>query len=257
MKLRSCPANPTLFGSKAYDGDSDLLKKAAHGDLSVKASQDPDAPEGTIEGYGSKFGLVDSYGESVVAGAFKKSLREWKKRKRPIPMLWQHDSRMPIGAWHDFEEDEVGLKLVGLLNLETQRGREAWSDVKAETVGGLSIGYYEIKADPFSWEPTEEPRKLYELDLRETSVVTFPALREAQIDAVKARIARGEALTEREFEKFLREKLNLSRSDAETVNRIGYRAWRQREVGQADPGDDAMEEIRSIRSLPPLNLPAL
>lgn len=257
MLTRSCRPNPTRFGSKAFDGDSDLLKKASHGELSVKASADPDAPEGTIEGYGSKFGLVDSYGESVVAGAFKKSLREWKKRKRPIPMLWQHDSRMPIGGWHSYEEDEIGLKLIGLINVETQRGREALSDVKAETVGGLSIGYYEIKADPFSWEAQEEPRKLYELDLRETSVVTFPALREAQIDAVKARIARGEALTEREFEKFLREKLNLSRSDAETVNRIGYRAWRQREVGQADAGDEAMEEIRSIRSLPPLNLPTL
>lgn len=248
--------DPGLFGAKRDEGVTDLLVKASHDELHVKAVDD--APEGTIEGYGSVWGQVDSYGETVVKGAFKASLREWKKRKRPIPMLWQHRSDQPIGGWHTYEEDDYGLKLVGLLNLETQRGKEAWSDVKAQNVGGLSIGYYELEADPFAWDrPSEEPRKLIKLDLRETSVVTFPALREAQIDAVKARIARGERLTEREFEKFLREKLNLSRADAEQINRVGYRAWRQREAGQADQADEVVESIRSLADLPPLDLPAL
>lgn len=254
MRIIRPTADPARFGAKRDESITDLLVKASHGEIEIKAVDG--APEGTISGYGSKFGLVDSYGETVVKGAFKKSLREWKTRKRPIPMLWQHRSDQPIGGWHSFEEDDTGLKLVGLLNLETQRGREAWSDVKAQNVGGLSIGYYEREADPWDWGSTE-PRKLIELDLRETSVVTFPALREAQIDAVKARIARGEALTEREFEGFLREKLNVSRSDAESINRIGYRAWRQREVGQADPQDELVEAIRSAADLPPLVLPPL
>ena len=247
-------SDPVLFGAKRDEGMTDLLVKASHGEIQIKAVDD--APEGTIEGYGSKFGLVDSYGETVLKGAFKESLREWRKRKRPIPMLWQHRSDQPIGGWHTYEEDDVGLKLVGLLNLETQRGKEAWSDVKAQNVGGLSIGYYEIDADPWGVDATE-PRRLKKLDLRETSVVTFPALREAQIDAVKARIARGEALTEREFERFLREKLNLTRADAETINRHGYRAWRQREAGQADQADEVVESIRSLADLPRLDLPAL
>lgn len=254
--FRSCH-NPSRFGAKRDESLTDLLVKASHGEIHIRAAgEDDDAPEGTIYGYGSKFGLVDSYGETVLKGAFKESLREWKKRKRPIPMLWQHRSDQPIGGWHDYAEDDVGLKLTGLLNLETQRGKEAWSDVKAQNVGGLSIGYYEVEADPWGMSDTE-PRKLKKLDLRETSVVTFPALREAQIDAVKARIARGEPLTEREFEGWLREKLNLSRAAAETINRHGYRAWRQREAGQADQADEVVDAIRSLGELAPLKLPAL
>lgn len=250
MRRLYCPQLDTQrYGAKAFDGVADdLLKKASHGEICFKASDDPDAPPGWIEGYASKFGLVDSYNETVQPGAFKKSLKDWGRRKMPVPMLWQHNSNEPIGGWSEFAEDDIGLKLGGQIDLETQRGREAFSAVKGRYVGGLSIGYFERKADPWSWEPTEEPRRLFELDLRETSVVTFPALREAQIDAVKAAIARGVPLTTRQFESFLREKLNLSRSDAEKITREGYAAWRQRDVGPADPEVDGP---------PPFALPAL
>jgi len=220
--------SPARYGRKEAAPSSDLLVKASHAELAIKA----EGEEGEISGYGSVWGKVDSYGEVVVEGAFKKSLNAWRKSKRPIPMLWQHRSDAPIGVWSEFEEDAKGLKLAGKLNLDTQRGREAWSDVKMSAVGGLSIGYYEIKADPYDFGATE-PRKLIELDLRETSVVTFPALREAQIDAVKARLARGERLTIREFEGLLREKLSLSRADAEEIADLGYKAWLQRDVGPA------------------------
>ncbi len=212
------------YGRKSDVAPSDLQVKASHLELSIKADGEP----GEIQGYGSLWDKVDSYGEVVVRGAFTKSLRAWSKAKRPIPMLWQHQSDMPIGVWDKFEEDDKGLKLEGRLNLETQRGIEAWSDIKMQAVGGLSIGYYELKADP--WGATD-PRKLIELDLREISPVTFPALREAQIDAVKARLVRGERLTLREFQTVLREKFQLSRSDAEDIATLGYKAWLQRDVG--------------------------
>ena len=223
-----------VYGVKAFDASADegLRHKAAHGEIVFKAAGD-DEPEGTIYGYGSKFGLVDSYGESVQKGAFRKSLAAWRKSKRPIPMLWQHDSQQPIGAWHEFEEDETGLLLKGLIATDTSKGSDAWRLVKAQAVGGLSIGYKEVRADPFTWEPTETPRRLLELDLREVSVVTFPALKEAQIDKVKASIACGEPLTIRAFEQFLRDELKLSRKDAEFVARHGFAAWRQRDVSSS------------------------
>ncbi len=242
---------PHRFGAKD-DGQpsTDLLVKASHGMLELKA----EGADGEISGYGSVFDKVDSYGETVIAGAFAKSLKRWKSSNRPIPMLWQHRSDMPIGVWTDFEEDGRGLKMAGQLNLATQRGADAWSDVKMKAVGGLSIGYYEIKADPWDFGATE-PRKLIELDLRETSVVTFPALKEARIDAVKARLARGERLTLREFEVMLREKLRLSRSDAEEIAALGYQTWIQRDVGTGDGVPELAQEIRALRSLPALDLP--
>lgn len=224
--LAAAVTNPVRFGRKDDPSGGDVLVKASHGELMIKA----DGADGEIAGYGSLWDKVDSYGEAVVKGAFTKSLKAWRKSKRPIPMLWQHRSDQPIGVWDDFEEDDKGLKLAGRLNLDTQRGKEAWSDVKMQAVTGLSIGYYEVKADPWSFDQTDA-RKLYELDLREVSPVTFPALKEAQIDAVKARLARGERLTVREFEGWLREKLRLSRSDSEEIATLGYKAWLQRDVG--------------------------
>lgn len=239
-KLLSALA-PDAFARKEDIAGVDVLVKASHDVLLIKADGEP----GEIQGYGSLWGKVDSYGEVVVEGAFAKSLKAWSKAKRPIPMLWQHRPDLPIGVWDTFAEDGKGLKLAGRLNLETQRGKEAWSDVKMQAVTGLSIGYYEVNADPYNFE-SDEPRKLLELDLREVSPVTFPALKEAQIDAVKARLARGEHLTIREFEGWLREKLRLSRSDSEEIASLGYKAWLQRD---AAPAATSSEGFRALRDL--------
>lgn len=257
MSFRVCPLRLRSKSDGLERGH--VQTKAAHGHLIVKA--EAGAEEGTIEGYGSVFGAVDSYGEVVQPGAFKKSIRAWAKSKKPIPMLWQHQSDMPIGVWPEFSEDETGLFLRGKLNLETQRGREAWSDVKQGSVSGLSIGYFEVKADPWDFQ-REEPRKLYELDLREVSPVTFPALREAQIDAVKARLSKGERVTEREFEALIREKLGLSRAEAKLIVASGYKAFLARDA-QGPITDEAIAKALSeagdvsLKSLPAFELPNL
>lgn len=227
-----------------------LLTKAGHAELMIKA--DEGAPEGTIEGYGSVFGAVDSYGERVRKGAFKKSLKTWKQRKKPIPMLWQHRSDQPIGVWPHFEEDEKGLFMRGQINLDIQLGREAWALIKQDAVTGLSIGYYEILAE--SWDrPANEPRDLIELDLRETSPVTFPALREAQIDAVKAIRAQGRLPTERELEPWLREQLGLTRSQAATFVGKGWKEVLLRDArGEKDEGLVSLVKAVGELSLPDL-----
>lgn len=235
---------------KAYDASAgDIRHKASH-DIIIKASEDPDAPEGRITGYGSKFGLVDSYNEIVQPGAFKKSLQRLTKAKAIIPILWQHDPDVPIGGWSSYKEDDVGLYLEGDLDLDTQAGREAWSAVKKGYVSGLSIGYYEVKADPWSWD-NKDPRKLYELDLRETSVVTFPALKEARLDAVKAMRAHGAPMSAKDFQTFLRDELGMPEDQAALVCQKGYDAFL---AGKSlSTSQDA--ETQSI--LPALTIPSL
>lgn len=217
--LKSTPSHRKAFDASA----GDIRRKASHG-LEIKASDDPEAPEGRITGYGSKFGLEDSYGEIVMPGAFKKSLARMMKAKEILPILWQHDADVPIGGWHEYKEDDVGLHLVGDLDLDTQAGRDAWSAVKKKYVKGLSIGYYEVRADPWIW-PMTEPRNLYELDLRETSVVTFPALKEAQLDAVKAMRSMGAAMSSKDFQNFLHNELGMSEETAALVCQKGYDAF--------------------------------
>lgn len=226
-----------------------LLIKSSHGELSLCAEEvDGAAPEGFITGYGSKFGLVDSYNETIRKGAFKASLAEWKRRKKPIPMLWQHFSDEPIGAWTEFKEDDVGLVLKGQLLMELPKAREALALIKANIVTGLSIGYMEIDADPW-WDPEREgAREIRKIDLRETSVVTFPALREAQLDAVKAAVARGERPTLREFQRYIQRELGLSAKAAAEIADSGYKDWIAREGGPEaivpeTPAEKALDEI--------------
>ncbi len=249
-------SDPTRYGRKAYDGVvADTLVKASTGFLEVKA--DGSDPEGTVRGYGSIFGAVDSYGEMTMPGCFKKSLAQWRKSKRPIKMLWNHSSLEPIGGWYEFEEDEKGLRLVGRLNLEVARARETYSLIKAREIDGLSIGYFEVKVDPYDYD-SDEPRKLYELDLREVSPVTFPALKEAQLDPIKAKRMRGELLSIREYETALREKFGWSRAFAEDVATLGYKSVLLREQGpDAVPDQAVAEEIKSLRAASRLILPTL
>lgn len=249
-------SDPTRYGRKAYDGQvADTLVKASTGFLEVKA--DGSDPEGTIRGYGSIFGAVDSYGEMTMPGCFKKSLAQWRKAKRPIKMLWNHSSLEPIGGWYEFEEDDKGLALVGRLNLEVARARETYSLIKAREIDGLSIGYFEVKVDPYDYD-SDEPRKLYELDLREVSPVTFPALKEAQLDPIKAKRMRGELLSIREYETALREKFGWSRAFAEDVATLGYKSVLLREQGpDAVPDQAVAEEIKSLRAASRLILPTL
>ena len=249
-------SDPTRYGRKAYDGQvAETLVKASTGFLEVKA--DGSDPEGTIRGYGSIFGAVDSYGEMTMPGCFKKSLAQWRKSKRPIKMLWNHSSLEPIGGWYEFEEDEKGLALVGQLNLEVARARETYSLIKRREIDGLSIGYFEVKVDPYDYD-SDEPRKLYELDLREVSPVTFPALKEAQLDPIKAKRMRGELLSIREYETALREKFGWSRAFAEDVATLGYKSVLLREQGpDAVPDQAVVDEIKYLRSTPKLILPTL
>ena len=143
----------------------------------IKSTSD----DGHIEGYASVFNVKDEQGETVLPGAFKKSIESAMKTGKMPKMLWQHDARKPIGVWEDMYEDDHGLVVKGKLLLELKHGREAWSLLKNRAIDGLSIGY-------------RNPRKvlsnsdnfLSDIDLLEISIVTFPACTDATIDTVKS-----------------------------------------------------------------------
>src|SRR5262245_1760553 len=73
-----------------------------------------DEEAGTFTGYGAVFNNVDAGGDLIVKGAFKETLREWKKERKLPKMLWQHGGgwagsaadMLPIGKWLSMEEDD-------------------------------------------------------------------------------------------------------------------------------------------------------
>lgn len=128
---------------------------------------------GEIEGYASVFDVVDLQGDVVVPGAFADSIRETGGR---VPVLWQHDTKEPIGFTTELREDSRGLYFRANLVLDVQRAREALALVRAGAINGVSIGYT-VQKQRFE----SGVRKLLKIRLLELSLVTFAANPEARV----------------------------------------------------------------------------
>ena len=126
-----------------------------------------------IEGYASLFEEQDLSGDTIVRGAFQRSLRQ--RAARNVKMLFQHDHHKPIGVWSDLYEDVNGLFVRGQINDNTQLGRECAALLAQGALTGLSIGFNTVKATT-----PKAGRRLLEVDLWEVSLVTFPMLPQAQ-----------------------------------------------------------------------------
>lgn len=193
--------------------------------LSVKA--DKVADDGTFEGYGSVFGVVDSYQEVVAPGAFTESLADLAAKDRTVPVLWQHRQDQPIGVYAELKEDDTGLFVKGQLLIDAvAQAAEAHALMKAGAVTGLSIGYWIRES---SYDEKTGIRTLTKLDLVEVSLVTFPANDDARVEAVKFKLAHGQLPTIREFEKLLRD-AGFSKSQAATVAKDGLETLLRREA---------------------------
>ena len=131
-----------------------------------------------IAGYASLFGAEDQGGDVVERGAYAASLARLAAAGQRVKMLWQHDPTRPIGVWDEVREDGRGLYVKGRLLLEVQAGREAKALLEAGAIDGLSIGYRTVRA-----EKAPGVRRLCQIDLWEVSLVTFPMLPEARVQA--------------------------------------------------------------------------
>ncbi|WP_166416364.1 HK97 family phage prohead protease [Cochlodiniinecator piscidefendens] len=132
-----------------------------------------------IEGYGSLFGKCDQGGDIVAPGAYATSLKTLMNKGHAVKMLWQHDPTQPIGVWDEVREDDKGLYVKGRLLTDVVKGREAAALIEAGAIDGLSIGYRTKKAQ----KNAKGQRLLTELELWEVSLVTFPMLPDARVDA--------------------------------------------------------------------------
>jgi len=171
--------------------------------LQIKATGD----DGTVEGYGSVFGVRDNYDDVIAKGAFVQSLKGHKAAGTMPAMLWQHDADKPIGVWTEMVEDEKGLRIKGQLALETVKGKEAHALLKMGALNGLSIGFM---SKEWAYDRDTEVRTLTAIDLWEVSLVTFPANEKARVTNVKSA---DELQAPKDAEKVLRD-AGFSKSDA-------------------------------------------
>lgn len=156
-----CGVSPLETKFRGFDGDLRLREGAE------------------IAGYASLFGAADQGGDVVQAGAYARSLAQLAAQGRSVKMLWQHDPTRPIGVWDEVREDGRGLLVKGRLLLDVQAAREAHSLLRAGAIDGLSIGYRTVRSE----KSASGGRLLHEIELWEVSLVTFPMLPDARVQA--------------------------------------------------------------------------
>lgn len=102
----------------------------------------------------SVFNVPDRAKEVVMYGYFS----EDAEVKSPPPGVWAHDMKQPVAKTLSAKQLEPGhadlpdslkahggLEVLGKFNSETQRGREAFSDIKEGIIDNYSFGYVNTK----------------------------------------------------------------------------------------------------------------
>ena len=120
-----------------------------------------------FSGYASFYNIIDSHSHIIKKGAFGDSIKDPSK----VKLLWQHNDHYPIGKLKNITEYDDGLYIEGVIINKLEHGENAANLIKEGIINGLSIGVI-IQASEDNEDGT---MLLQKLDLREISVVTFPA----------------------------------------------------------------------------------
>ena len=172
--------------------------------VEIKIMDDENDEFFRFEGLASTFGNIDLVDDIVERGAFIDSLAE----KAPI-ILWQHDMFEPIGMPDEAKEIESGLFVkIRLPKEDTLVSGRVIPQMKVGSIRTMSIGF---RVKEFSIDE-KGIRRLEKVDLKEISLVTFPAnplatvtgFKGDEMEVVDVEKAK-EINTKRGFEKCLRE----------------------------------------------------
>lgn len=222
-----------------------LHKALALTDCEVKFSGDKAR---AFEGYASVFGGVDSYGDTILRGAYSDTLKD---RKSAPAMLHGHMRTLVIGKWTHMEEDEKGLRVRGELTPGHTEAENVLASMKHGAINGLSIGFY-VPEGGAKWSEDYSQRTISKIDLREISVVSMPADSDARIDLASIKAAVDECKQLSEIEDYLRDAGNFSRSSAKhLVARIRELTLRDAGGGGgANGGGGSVLDLSALSAIP-------
>jgi len=121
----------------------------------------------------------------------------------PMPLLWQHDARLPVGQLTFAKPQKNGIPFKGMLPKVKEAGNlrdrieEAAQSIKYRLVTAVSIGFQALKD---GYEMMESGGILFkEWEWLELSLVTIPANSDATLRNIKALVREQLAATGREL----------------------------------------------------------
>ncbi len=109
----------------------------------------------------------------------------------PIPLLWQHDSRQPIGDVFAAKVTSAGIEIKARIATIDEPGNlkdrldEAWQSIRSGLVRGLSIGFQSLEEVEIKDTKRTTGFRFLKWLWLELSAVTIPANQQATIFTVK------------------------------------------------------------------------
>ena len=141
----------------------------------VASAKAVDEAEGIVEAYVNTMGIPDADGDIVEMTAFDRSIRD----NLPIPVLSGHDQGRMVGKVifaqpEAVEGDEWRLYTRMQMNMETESGRDAYSNVAGDFIREWSVGFNIPQDSDVAHEGTDVStvlRRITNLDWVEVSTV--------------------------------------------------------------------------------------
>jgi HK97 family phage prohead protease len=133
-------------------------------DLQVK---DVDSKSGIVTGYFSAFGMMDSDGDIIMPGAFKRSIQDWgPEGKGRIKHLLNHNPSQPLGKPLVVKEDTYGLYYESKIGTH-QLGKDFIKMVESGLISEHSIGFKTLRE-----QKGTEANEIFDVMLFEGSSLT-------------------------------------------------------------------------------------
>jgi HK97 family phage prohead protease len=143
--------------------------------------EDVDEAKGIVTGYFSAFNNIDSDGDVIVSGSYKKTIQEnGPNGKNRIMHLLQHNPMMPLAKPMELMEDAKGLRFTSKIT-DTSYGKDAIKLYAAGVFNEHSVGFEIIKADAKSGY-----QEIREIKLWEGSTVTWGANSNTPMESIKS-----------------------------------------------------------------------
>ena len=202
---------------------------------------------GGFSGYASVFGGVDSYNDTIMAGAYKSVIERIKSGAARMPKMFvNHKSyELPVGKWLEIAEDSKGLLMQGELTPGMSDAEKVKAAMQHGTIDGLSIGYGLNRDDVEMVEKDDGVVRVIKniSELYEISIVTYPADDSARVDLSSVKNALDLVESIKDFEDFLREAGGFSKSLATATASRAKRLFSQSESEKSKLPDELQRII--------------
>lgn len=163
--------------------------------------KDVDTKQGIVSGYFSAFGNVDSDGDIMMPGAFKRSIQDWgPEGKGRIKHLLNHDPSKPLGKIQVLKEDNYGLYYESKIGSHAL-GADYVKMIESGLIAEHSIGFKTLRE-----QKANEGNQIHEVMLFEGSSLTAWGANEATPLLGMKNMGTIEQLQDqiKSFEKFIR-----------------------------------------------------